>query len=338
MKPDIHPRGIPYYLQVGGALMLVYAYMQDVLLSLQAMTIHKDDNGLWQVVLDHGRISRIWSLVGLAMIVGGLLFFLIGFLLKRERKRRLRKSGHWPITTDAGGGGTFARTRLTLRDLFKSFGWVGLLFFGGLLLFYLGAYQLLPESFRLSPGATALGGVSMQIAAIVAIPLYYRKSLHEIGLRGSPVHPRMLGYVLMFFIFTYAMSLATGTLGEWLGVNTNSYREQHISGELHAALNQGWFLSMLPMLATSLIAPLGEELLFRGVLQSTLTAKWGPLLGVLASAFCFALIHVDLVLFLPIFLMGILFAVLYRITGTLWAPIWMHIFNNLFASLSDLFH
>jgi len=312
-------RGVAYHVQVTGAAMLVAAYLEDVILTLQRMTVGRDEHGAWQVYVDAGAVPAYWSLITLFLVVGGILAFLIGFACKRRGKQERAE-----------------RSKLTIRDLLISFGWVGLLFFGGLFSFYLGINQLLPEWFRDNPGVTALGGVSMQIAAMLVIPLYYRKRLPEIGLQGPVFSWKLTGYVLMFLTMVYALSLLTGSIGEWLGVNTDSYREQHISQELHDAMATGWLTFLLPLFATSVIAPFGEELLFRGVLQSTLQRKFGAVAGVLGSAFLFSLIHADLVLFLPIFLMGILFGWLYWLTRSLWAVIWLHLLNNLLASILDL--
>lgn len=315
-----YSRGFAYHVQVTGAALLVAAYLEDVILTLRAMTFGRDEHGAWQVYLDAGAIPQYWSLITLLMVAGGILAFLVGFACKRREKR-----------------GLVDRSRLTVRDLLISFGWVGLLFFGGLFSFYLGINQLLPDWIRDNPGAAALGGVSMQIAAMLVIPLYYRRRLAEIGLQGPVISWKMTGYVLMFLTMVYALSLLTGSIGEWLGVNTDSYREQHISRELHDAMSNGWLTFLLPLIATSVIAPFGEEFLFRGVLQSTLQQKYGAIVGVLGSAFLFSLIHADLVLFLPIFLMGILFGWLYWLTRSLWAVIWLHLINNLMASIIDLF-
>jgi membrane protease YdiL (CAAX protease family) len=311
--------------QVSGAVLLCGGYLQDVLLTLQSLTIRRDTHGTWQVLSDPSSVSRLWSLAAFLMVIAGLAAFAGGYLFQRRR----------PRSEFAGASG--ASTRLTWRHLCLAFGWVGLFFFGGMYAYYLGLGSLIPSWLRANAGVASLGSVSMQIAAIVAIPLYYRRAMQEIGLNRPVLTWRMAGYVLVFFITIFTLSLLTHSLGTWFGINTNSYREQNISAELHNAWWQGnLFLKLLPMAATSLIAPVGEELLFRGALQSTVTAKWGTLAGVVLSSLLFALIHADVVLFLPIFVMGLLFGILRWLTGSLWAPMWLHALNNFYASFLDL--
>ncbi|PWK15537.1 CPBP family intramembrane glutamic endopeptidase [Tumebacillus permanentifrigoris] len=305
--------------QVTGAVLLCGGYLQDVLLTLQSLTLRRDTHGTWQVLSDPTSISRNWTLAAFFMIIVGLVAFATGYLLRRR--------GAEPASIN----------RLTWRHLCLALGWVGLLFFGGMYAFYFGLGALVPSALRQSAGLAALGSVSMQIAAIIAIPLYYRRATHEIGLNRPVLTWRIVGYVLMFFIAIFAVSLLTHSLGNWFGINTNSYREQNISSELHTAWWQGnLFLKLLPILASSLIAPIGEELMFRGAVQSTVTTKWGPLAGLLLSSLLFALVHADVVLFLPIFVMGLLFGILRWVTGSLWAPIWLHALNNFYASFLDL--
>lgn len=313
--------------QVTGAIFLCGGYLQDVLMTLQSLTISRDAQGTWQVLSDPTSISRVGALFAFLMILAGLLTFATGYLIRRYSR---------PI--EVGQGGWEDRpSRLTWRDLCLVSGWVALLFFGGMYGYYFGLSALLPQALRHNAGLAALGSVSMQIAAILIIPYYYRRHRQEIGLSRPVISWRMLLYVVVFFTTIFALSMVTQSIGEWLGINTNSYREQSISRELHSAWWQsGWAWKLLPMFATSLIAPVGEELLFRGALQSTIAAKWGQVTGILLSSALFALIHADLVLLLPLLCMGLLFSTLRWLTGSLWAPIWLHALNNFYSSLLDL--
>ena len=77
-----------------------------------------------------------------------------------------------------------------------------------------------------------------------------------------------------------------------------------------------------------LAAPIVEELIFRGFLQSAVRITCGKLQTVLTSGFVFALIHWNAHVFLQIFILGLLLAYLFEITGSLVAPITVHICHN----------
>lgn len=84
-------------------------------------------------------------------------------------------------------------------------------------------------------------------------------------------------------------------------------------------------VTLLNVAMLIVLAPLVEELLFRGLLLPSWTARWNARRAVVLSSLCFALLHVD-----PIgafVFAGV--AALARIrTGALWLPILLHAANN----------
>ena len=76
------------------------------------------------------------------------------------------------------------------------------------------------------------------------------------------------------------------------------------------------------------IAPLGEEILFRGLLFPTIKQMGYPRLALWLSAILWAAIHLNSVIFLPLVVLGLVFAWLYERTNNLLAPIAAHgVFN-----------
>ncbi len=90
----------------------------------------------------------------------------------------------------------------------------------------------------------------------------------------------------------------------------------------------------LALLVIGLIPAIGEETLFRGVLQPLL-AGWtrNPHVGIWLSAAVFSAIHVQFLGFFPRMLLGALFGYLYYWSGNLWVPILAHFTNNGFTVL-----
>ncbi len=80
----------------------------------------------------------------------------------------------------------------------------------------------------------------------------------------------------------------------------------------------------LAVLAIVVLAPIAEELFFRGVVFNAWLREGGPRYAVIGSAVLFAVIHVSLVAIVPIFLLGLALAWVYRRTANLLAPIVMH--------------
>jgi membrane protease YdiL (CAAX protease family) len=86
---------------------------------------------------------------------------------------------------------------------------------------------------------------------------------------------------------------------------------------------------VLNLLLLGLAAGIGEEFLFRGVLQRLLTL-WtkNTHFGAILTGFIFSLMHFQLEGFFPRFLLGVLFCYLLILTGNLWITVIVHVFFN----------
>lgn len=76
------------------------------------------------------------------------------------------------------------------------------------------------------------------------------------------------------------------------------------------------------------VAPVVEEILFRGFLQSALKNSMGGQYATLVSSALFAAVHMDAFAFLQIFILGMLLGNLYERTQTLAASVVVHILHN----------
>lgn len=74
---------------------------------------------------------------------------------------------------------------------------------------------------------------------------------------------------------------------------------------------------VLVAVAVVLIAPITEEILFRGLVFGSFMRRWPYPVASVGSAFLFGLAHMDLTLLLPLTIAGILLNALYRKTGSL---------------------
>lgn len=91
------------------------------------------------------------------------------------------------------------------------------------------------------------------------------------------------------------------------------------------------------ILLIGIVAPMGEELFFRGLAYRCFRVRWGRVVGTLSSAALFAVIHLSPAGLLSIFVVGCVLAILYERTGTLVAPITLHATNNIVAVLLAYF-
>jgi membrane protease YdiL (CAAX protease family) len=99
----------------------------------------------------------------------------------------------------------------------------------------------------------------------------------------------------------------------------------------------GFLEPWLIVVAVVIVAPIAEEVFFRGVAFNAWLRERGRRFAYIGSAALFAAIHVSLVSLLPIFLLGLALAWVYRRTRSLVAPIAMHAtFNGISVALALL--
>ncbi|GAB3556792.1 lysostaphin resistance A-like protein [Spirosoma fluminis] len=91
---------------------------------------------------------------------------------------------------------------------------------------------------------------------------------------------------------------------------------------------------LLAILVIAIIPGIGEEVLFRGILQRNLSYWTGNVhVGIWLAAALFSAIHVQFLGFFPRMLLGALFGYLYLWSGNIWVPILAHFVNNGFTVL-----
>jgi membrane protease YdiL (CAAX protease family) len=77
------------------------------------------------------------------------------------------------------------------------------------------------------------------------------------------------------------------------------------------------------------VAPLAEEVVFRGFIFPSVRDRWGLVAGILVSSLLFGLMHAGLPAVAATFVLGAAFCALYERSGTLVAPVTAHALFNL---------
>lgn len=101
-----------------------------------------------------------------------------------------------------------------------------------------------------------------------------------------------------------------------------------ISGERYIDL-------IVNLVIIALLPAIGEELLFRGVIQKYFTDTLkNPHLAIILSALIFSAIHFQFFGFIPRFILGAFFGYLVYYSKSMWPAIWAHFFNNALAVIA----
>ncbi len=85
---------------------------------------------------------------------------------------------------------------------------------------------------------------------------------------------------------------------------------------------------ILMTMAAVIVAPLAEEVVFRGYLYPAAKRFCGPAGAMLFSSLVFAAAHGNAVALFPLFILAVLLCLIYEFTGSIWATISVHFLFN----------
>lgn len=205
-------------------------------------------------------------------------------------------------------------------------------------------YLILKELIRISPEATQFfkdgkgTGVTMFISYIIQLisfllPIYFigKKIIKTTWQEVLGFHP-VSGKTILFSVFlaqcTSLFVFGMLTFAMWLS------HTKEIPGFSGGQEPLGSFFGtsgesyLFAFLSVSILAPLVEELFFRGMIQSTIEKYLPAISGIILSSAIFSLSHFQFQVALPLFIMGLILGTLFKKTGSLIPGIIFHGINN----------
>ena len=180
------------------------------------------------------------------------------------------------------------------------------------------------------PGTTVFSVISYVLALVIIIflpPIVFKKKITKpsrksLGLSGLPTWTDIglapVGYVV-------SIILATGLT--WVfkflpWFNANEAQELGYSSYM-VGFERGLAFVML-----AIIAPIAEELIFRGWLYGKLRIKIPKWVAILITSLLFGLVHLQWNVGVTVFCMSVVMCVLREITGTIYAGMLVHMLSN----------
>lgn len=165
--------------------------------------------------------------------------------------------------------------------------------------------------------AMLLSGIAMVAHLLVFKYVHIRRGfLREV--KGKVLLLSILIIMCMMFVFNI--------VAVWLGLENN------LQGEIDMMMN-----SVSGVLSIAVMAPLLEELLFRGAIQGLLMRYFkNPWVGIIVAALVFGVIHANPVQIFYAACLGVGFGWMYYRTGSLLPAIAGHILNNSMAVIVAL--
>lgn len=160
---------------------------------------------------------------------------------------------------------------------------------------------------------------ALGVAGLLGAYLYRVRNWQAFGFR-----PTTLKWI--------AISIALGVVGFGLifiveAVYFHFITEANTQADFQAAANGGFAAVLLLLFTGAVLGPIGEELVFRGVVQSALE-KFGSWVALFGSSLMFATIHGPSVIFVVAFVMGLFFGAVFRLSGSIWPAVTLHVVYN----------
>ena len=183
--------------------------------------------------------------------------------------------------------------------------------------------------------------ISSQIFTFVLPPILYAMLIKEnpkesLGIKNVSYHWFIIGFIMMFAILPLNNVFAEWNAG--LKLPESMSRIEELIKEMYESsavvleklvnVNTfGGFVINLIMIAG--LAALGEELLFRSIIQTSLikTCK-NAHVGIIIASAIFSFIHFDFYAFIPRLVLGMLLGYMFYYSRSIWVSMFMHFVNN----------
>ncbi len=208
----------------------------------------------------------------------------------------------------------------------------------GLMIFLLATLAWIGFTMMLEFGVIATGGLhpvalllldtaSRLLPTLIALGLLFRKPSHAvrtIGLGGHVHPPVILGLFTILALIDQALRWALGRFTAEDPTGGLSYTEAGISGIVFV------------IVSSCLVAPIAEEILYRGVLHRSLSNRMGVLAAAAISSVVFASLHFyDIYGLASVATFGFICALTYQSTGSLINVIALHMLYNASITLPE---
>lgn len=178
-------------------------------------------------------------------------------------------------------------------------------------------------------GSAIIAAIAFLITGIVCLKFFAKEDIvkAEKKIKSRPVLGKMPAAWAAMAVAVPAMVLGFNYLFELLGITNLSEAYKQTSEIQYAAAVP------LALIVNGLIAPLVEEIIFRGVVYNRMKENNKLITSVIISALVFGVYHQNIVQGAYAFLMGCVIAVCYEWFGHFFVPVAVHMVSNILVYL-----
>ncbi|MCO1604391.1 CPBP family intramembrane glutamic endopeptidase [Desulfosporosinus nitroreducens] len=172
-----------------------------------------------------------------------------------------------------------------------------------------------------------LGDVLLYFAIIFIFLKFIRRPFSDLGFVKTS-----RGFLLLGFIAGVLLFVGVGLLGNFLTKLFGTPAPQSFAIAVKGA-NYTWEFILLTFLG-GVVAPIKEEMFFRGLIYPPLRQVFGRGKGILLTGLFFASLHLEIIRFLPLFIGGVVLTWLYERSSSIWPAIVAHGTWNILMALA----
>ncbi len=173
---------------------------------------------------------------------------------------------------------------------------------------------------RMSSGPMSLLSYALSMGLTIVGVLIYKKLRRG---EGMAFRLSLRGFNPMLILWGFVLVLITGIVIEPV---LNLFPESFLKLVNQMGMKGGWSILMLVVLA-----PVMEEMLFRGILLEAVRSKYSSGRAIVVSALMFGVIHFIPQQVVNAFVIGLILGYIYVRTDSLWPVIIIHALNNAMA-------
>ena len=173
-----------------------------------------------------------------------------------------------------------------------------------------------------------LVNVISQLISLAIICLIYKKDNSSYPIVKEKIKKNI-------FIYGGLLILVTGIISGYLMELINYINPSFSSGfeSVSKAMDSSNFI--IVFVSTCILAPILEEIIFRGLVLNNLLSKRSILYSIVLSSLLFGLIHMNMLQGVNAFILGLSLAVVYIKTRNIYICMLGHFLNNLFSIIAE---
>lgn len=202
-----------------------------------------------------------------------------------------------------------------------------------LIINFLSAYfdvDILISKLNIKSPAIFLVFIVQAILLLLPVVYYYKKriiTLEDLGFKKTSITKSIALIITAFICFLIINAIILQIITK-TQINIPGYGQQV---DYLPIFGEDKYSIIVAFITVSIIAPLTEEIFFRGLIQGQLNKLYAPLTSISLTGFIFAFSHLQLQVLIPLFIVGTIISAIYHKSASIYTPIAFHSLNNTLA-------